>query len=126
MDNVYNSPQDKHTLSTSNVTILSVEEGQSLVLQCNPSTNDPSIANASIEWKRNGKHIHPDMDDNIAFLRRDQSLMLVRNFSIAFGEENTTFECLLSGLRYLTDLRRSFVVKTAKGQWWESGHCFFM
>ena len=104
-------------LYTANTTSLSIEEGQSLILECNPTTNDPSISNASVDWTRDDSRIVPgDNDDDIVFLQGGSSLLLVRNFRVPLGKESVTFECSLRGLGYFTGLRRTFVVTTSQGQ----------
>lgn len=101
--------------STSDIVTMAVQEGESLVLECNPSTNDPTVGNASVFWTKNSKFIHPNTSDNLVPLQEGNSL-LVRNFSIPLGEDNVTITCLLSGLRYLSELRRTFTLTLAKGQ----------
>ena len=60
-------------------------------------------------------------DSEVVFLGERNSTLLVRNFSYAAlgaGSEsmNVTFRCLLSGLRYLKELERTFVITPVKGQ----------
>ena len=102
----------------SNTTILAVQEGESFVLECNPRTNDPSISAVSAVWTRN-HHVLIDSgdDDGITILGERNSTLLIRNFSSLEGEnENVTFQCLFSGLRYLEELERTFIITPDKGQ----------
>ena len=99
---------------TSNTTILAVQEGGSFILECNPRTNDPSISTVSAVWTKNHALINSS-DDRIISLEGGKTL-LVRNFSSGGGNTNVTFQCLFSGLRYLEELERTFVITPAKGQ----------
>ena len=115
--------------STSNVVSLTISAGRSFVLECDPSTNYPPDTNISVEWTRNGKLIQPSgssVDDDLIVLKYDNSL-LVRNFStldssgggpsvVGDGEVNVTFECSVRGLNYSSEVRRTFVVATSRGQ----------
>lgn len=106
----------------SNTTILAVQEGESFVLKCNPNTNDPSISAVSAVWTRNHHAlINSEGNDGITILGERNSTLLIRNFSFLGGEnENVTFQCLFSGLRYLEELERTFIITPDKGQ---SSHC---
>ena len=99
------------TPTMSNTTVLAIQEGDSFVLECNPRTNDPSITTVSAVWTKN----HVPLNSNDDFLEVGKTL-LVRNFSSGGENMNVTFQCLLSGLRYLEELERTFVISPAKGQ----------
>jgi hypothetical protein len=104
----------------SNTTILAVREGESFILECNPLTNDLSISAVSAVWTRNHHVLVDSGDDGITFLGERNSTLLISNFSSSLGggNENVTFQCLFSGLRYLEELERTFLITPdpAKGQ----------
>ena len=109
------SASGNHTPLTSNTTVLAVNEGGSFILECNPRTNDPSISDVSAVWTRNRMLIDPG-DDGIVFVGERNSTLLIRNFSFGGENVNVTFQCLFSGLRYLRELKRTFVISPGKGQ----------
>ena len=53
--------------------------------------------------------------DEVIVLEGGNSL-LVRDFTSGGANRNMTFQCLFSGLRYLEELQRTFVITPAKGQ----------
>ena len=101
----------------SDTVTLTVQEGGSFVLECNPRTNDPSVGTVSAVWTKDHVCIglNCSVDDDVIFLERGNAL-LVRNFSSSGGGESVTFQCLLRGFRYLEELKRKFIITPAKGQ----------
>ena len=107
--------------TSSDTVTVAAQEGQSLLLECNPWTNDPSINTVAAVWTKDYVRIEPDgsgdgdNDDDITFLNGG-NILLVKNFNFSSGEANVTFQCLLSGFRYLEELKRKFIITPAKGQ----------
>lgn len=101
---------------------MSVKKGGTVVLECNPLSNDPSIINGgvSVEWKRNNKStpLESDRDTLIVQGEGGVSYLLVSNFSLPVGEESVSYTCTLSGLAHgpTQQLSRTFILTAAKGQ----------
>ena len=100
------------TSTTNNVT-LSVEKGGTVVLECNPLSNDPSVIDGTffVEWKRNNQTISSDRD--LTVVQDGGNYLVVRNFSVPDGDDSVTFEC--SGLAHSERITRTFVLRTVKG-----------
>ena len=104
----------KPTNQSQTITNIHLPKGGLTVLECQPSTNNPSPSDASVSWVRDKV---PVGEGDPRHLRLDRWRLLVLNFSLEEPKKEARYKCIVSGLEHFNeDLVKMYTLFISEGE----------